>query len=72
LQKSRQITILKRELQALKDTLATLPLDTSLKGIDYRNELNNKITALGLKILNIRDGMPVIGEKSGVRYLKGL
>jgi hypothetical protein len=71
LQKSRRIKIWRNEIQDLIHILDSLT-DTSLDTINRRNEIQYKITALELKIANVREGLPEIGEKSGIQKLKGL
>lgn len=71
MQKEKRIRIWQEEIRQLTHRL-TYFTDTSLDTINKRNELQNKITELEMKINNVRDGLPEIGEKSGVYRQRGI
>lgn len=70
MQKERRIKLWQDVIKSLSLTLDSLT-DTSLSTINKRNELQNKITELEMKIKNVREGLPEIGERSGIYRPKG-
>lgn len=71
MQKERRIKLWQEEIRQLTHRLTYLT-DTSLETINKRNELQNKIIELELKITNVRDGLPEVGERSGIYRAKGI